>query len=276
LTFLALVVAAGATYGAYREHVGRGSAVLDATKLKGDVDAREEQLASAKTHASDLERELADCSAGRAADKTKQEETEKLAQDTANHLNATRVELDELRREHAEADKRLATFKAVSEKLRKMIDLGKLEVTIRHGRMMVKLPAGVLFASGSAQLSTEGQGTIKEVAGALREFRDRRYMVAGHTDNVPIGPSNYKSNWELSTARALTVTEDLASAGMNPSKLVAAGYGEYDPIRPNGTEAGRTENRRIEIVLLPNVEELSPMLKDGSGASGKVAAKTSK
>jgi chemotaxis protein MotB len=276
LSFLAIVVAAGTTYGAYREHVGRQAAIADAIRLKAEGDARGEVLAATKTHASDVERELADCSAGRAADKTKQEETEKLAQDTANNLNASRAELDDLRREHADADKRLAAFKAVSDKLRKMIDLGKLEVTMRHGRMMVKLPAGVLFASGSAQLSPEGQATIKEVAGALRDFRDRRFMVAGHTDNVPIGPSNYKSNWELSTARAVTVTEDLAGAGMNPSKLVAAGYGEYDPIRPNGAEAGRSENRRIEIVLLPNVEELSPMLKDGAGATGKVAAKANR
>jgi chemotaxis protein MotB len=261
------------TYGAYREHVALQSAIADAGKLRSEANAREEQLASTRTRASDVEKELADCSAGRASDKVKQEETDKLAQDTASNLSATRAELDDLRREHADADKRLAAFKAVSDKLRKMIDLGKLEVIMRHGRMMVKLPAGVLFASGSAQLSPEGQSTIKEVAGALREFHDRHFMVAGHTDNVPIGPSNYKSNWELSTARAVTVTEFLASVGMNPSKLVAAGYGEFDPIRPNAAEAGRSENRRIEIALLPNVEELTPILKDGGG---KIAAKTGK
>ena len=59
----------------------------------------------------------------------------------------------------------------------------------------------------------------------------------------------------------MTVTEFLASVGMNPSRLVAAGYSEYDPIRPNGSEAGRSENRRIEIVLLPNVSEISGLAK---------------
>ena len=271
---LALAAAGGSGYYAYREYGAHHAAAAEAAKLRSEADAREEALTAAKTHSSDLEKELADCSAGRAADKTKQEETEKLAQDMANNLNATKSELDELRREHAEADKRLAVFKSVTDKLRKMIDLGKLEVTIRRGRMMVKLPAGVLFPSGSAQLMPDGEVTVMEVASALRELRDRRFMVAGHTDNVPIGPSNYKSNWELSTARAVTVTEYLARLGVNPSKLIASGYGEYDPIRPNTSDAGRSENRRIEIVLLPNVEELSPMLKDSP--SGKVASKTGK
>jgi chemotaxis protein MotB len=157
-----------------------------------------------------------------------------------------------------------------------MIDAGKLDVTVRRGRMIVKLPAEVLFASGSAQLSPEGQAPLREVAAALRTFADRRFMVAGHTDNVPIGPSNYKSNWELSTARAVTVTEFLASVGMNPARLVAAGYSEYDPIRPNGSEAGRSENRRIEIVLLPNVEEISGLAKAAASFNKTEPAKANK
>jgi chemotaxis protein MotB len=190
----------------------------------------------------------------------------------ANNLNATRTELDELRQQHVEADKRLAAFKSFAEKLRKMIDAGKLEVTTRQGRMIVKLPAEILFASGSAQLSEAGHAPLKELAGVLKQFPDRRFMVAGHTDNVPIGPSNFKSNWELSTARAVTVTEFLASSGVNPSRLTAAGYSEYDPIRPNATEAGRSENRRIEIVLLPNVNEISALSKAAATANTPKAA----
>jgi chemotaxis protein MotB len=150
----------------------------------------------------------------------------------ANNLNATQAELVELRQQHADADKRLVAFKSFAEKLRKMIEAGKLEVTIRQGRMIVKLPAEILFASGSAQLSEAGHAPLKELAAVLKQFPDRRFMVGGHTDNIPIGPSSFKSNWELSTARAVTVTEFLASSGVNPSRLTAAGYSEYDPIRP--------------------------------------------
>jgi chemotaxis protein MotB len=113
---------------------------------------------------------------------------------------------------------------------------------------------------------------LKELAGVLKQFPDRRFMVAGHTDNIPIGPSNFKSNWELSTARAVTVTEFLASSGVNPGRLTAAGYSEYDPIRPNATEAGRSENRRIEIVLLPNVNEISGLAKAAASANGVASA----
>jgi len=82
-------------------------------------------------------------------------------------------------------------------------------------------------------------------------------MVAGHTDNVPITPpSNFRNNLQLSTARAETVTEQLIAAGMNAAHLAAAGYSEYEPARENTTETGRRENRRIEIVLLPNLAEI--------------------
>jgi len=261
VTFFAVAAAGGLGYFAYHEHMRHRSADMDVVRLGGEAKACADSISGTKTHAADVEKLLADCTSTRDADKAKREETEKLAQDTANNLNATKQELDELRQQHADADKRLAMFKSLGDRLRKMIDAGKLEVTVRRGRMIVKLPAEVLFASGSAQLAPEGQGPLREVAAALRTFADRRFMIAGHTDNVPIGPSNYKSNWELSTARAVTVTEFLASVGMNPSRLVAAGYSEYDPIKPNNSEAGRKENRRIEIVLLPDLSEL-PTLPD--------------
>src|SRR4029077_1305608 len=140
----------------------------------------------------------------------------------------------------------------------KMIDSGKLQVTMRHGRMIVKLPAEILFASGSADVSKGGQAALAEVAGVLKQMPERRFMIAGHTDNVPVGPpSPFKNNLQLSTARAETVTEQLIAAGMNPAHLSASGYSEYEPARENSSEAGRRENRRIEIVLLPNLAELS-------------------
>jgi chemotaxis protein MotB len=267
--FGALTIAGGVSYFAFREHA-RGSALAsDLDRARSEGRACTESLGGARAKSEGSDKELEDCRQAREGEKAKHDETEKLAQDTANNLSATRAELDELRELHAEADKRLAAFKTLGDKLRKMIDAGKLQVAIRRGRMIVKLPAEVLFASGSAQLSAEGHAPLKELAQVLRQFPDRRFMVAGHTDNVPIGPSNYKSNWELSTARAVTVTEFLASMGVSPARLAAAGYSEYDPIKPNGSEAGRAENRRIEIVLLPNVDEISGLAKQATLVSEK-------
>ena len=271
--FLCLAAAAGLGYLAYHEHTRSKVAEGDLGKTRGEAQSCGETLQGAKTHSEEAGKQLAECITVRDAEKAKQDELDKVAQDMANNLNATRSELVELRQQHADADKRLAAFKSFAEKLRKMIEAGKLEVTTRQGRMIVKLPAEILFASGSAQLSEAGHAPLKELAGVLKQFPDRRFMVGGHTDNVPIGPSNYKSNWELSTARAVTVTEFLASSGVNPSRLTAAGYSEYDPIRPNSTEAGRSENRRIEIVLLPNVNEISGLARVAASANAAAPAK---
>lgn len=198
--------------------------------------------------------QLGDALDAASSDRAAREATEKLA---ADQLDASRAELADLRAQQEEIQKRLASFRALTEKFRRMIDSGKLTVILRHGRMVVKMPAGVLFDSGSADLSKEGKDSLREVAGILKTM-DRRFMIAGHTDNQPVmtNDAGHKNNLELSTARALNVAQFLISSGMNPSKLVAAGYAEHEPVRENSTEPGRRENRRIEIVLLPNVTEL--------------------
>jgi chemotaxis protein MotB len=187
-------------------------------------------------------------------------------------LDASRAELVELRQQREEAEKRVAALRSLTDKFRKMIDSGKVQVVLRHGRMVVKLPAGILFDSGKAELSKEGKDALREVAQVLRQVPDRRLMVAGHTDNVPVvQPSPFKNNLELSTERALVVAQHLVASGLPPGRLVAAGYAEHEPVRENSTEAGRHENRRIEIVLLPNVTELPADILDGGTAPKRAA-----
>ncbi|MGO8991905.1 MAG: flagellar motor protein MotB [Polyangiaceae bacterium] len=202
---------------------------------------------------SDLTRatdDAASCKRDRDADRAS-------AAQVASNLKVSQGELDALRAERAETEKQLTAFRALTASFQKMIDSGKLQVTMRHGRMIVKLPAEILFASGSADISKGGENALAEVAGILKQMPERRFMIAGHTDNVPVGPpSPFKNNLQLSTARAERVTETLITAGMNPAHLSAAGYSEYEPARENSTEAGRRENRRIEIVLLPNLAEI--------------------
>jgi chemotaxis protein MotB len=235
--FVFLIVAAGAVgifigkrkYDAFMADVG--ACHLDRDRLTADV-AR---------------------LSGERADKEKQ------AAEATGTLNATRAELEDLRQQRAEADKRLEAFNAVRSKLQKMIDTGKLKVVIVRGRMVVKLPAEVLFPSGKAELSPAGESALTEVAAVLKEFKDRKFMVAGHTDIVPTDGAPYKNNWELSTARALTVTQFLTSKGVRPPNLAVAGYGEWDPVASNQTPQGRQENRRIELVLLPHSDEVLPV-----------------
>ena len=204
----------------------------------------------------DLTQQLAQAKMGTDEERKKREASEAQTGDLTKNLNSTAQELDSLRKQKAEAEKRLAAQRALTEKFRKMIDSGKIKISLRGGRMIMNLPSGVLFASGKADLSPEGKTVLTDVASVLKEFPDRKFVIAGHTDNAPLRGSKLKDNWELSTARALTVTKFLIGGGVAPTALSAAGYGEFDPIADNATDAGKQENRRIEIILVPNIEEL--------------------
>jgi chemotaxis protein MotB len=164
--------------------------------------------------------------------------------------------LDELRRQKLAAEARAATFRSLVDKLRSMIDAGQLKVTIRNGRMLIVLPNDVLFDSGRIDLKAAGKTTLNQVAQALAGISDRRFLVAGHTDNLPIKTARFPSNWELSTGRAVEVAKLLAAGGMKPELVGAAGYAEFAPLAGNETPEGRAQNRRIEIILEPNLSDL--------------------
>jgi chemotaxis protein MotB len=214
-----------------------------------------------------LDGSAAACVKERDSLKARTNETESTLSKVKGNLSASQQELEELRKWKSDAAKRMQTFRDMSKKLQKMVDAGKLGVRVRDGRLVMRLPQDVLFPSGSAALSREGELSLMEVAVILRQFPDRRFMVAGHTDNQPV-KETYKDNWELSMARALVVARFMIEAKMKPENIVAAGYGEFDPIAKNETPEGRRENRRIEIILLPDLSEL-PMLPEDMAKADK-------
>src|SRR5215471_16375714 len=214
------------------------------------------------------------CEKERAALKARSNEAESSVSQMKGTLTASQQELEELRKWKSDAAKRMQTFREMSKKLQKMVDAGKLGVRVRDGRLVMRMPQDVLFPSGSATLAREGELNLMEVAVILRQFPDRRFMVAGHTDNQPIKDkgNEYKDNWELSMARALVVARFMIEAKMNPANMVVAGYGEFDPIAKNSTPEGRKENRRIEIILLPDISEL-PQLPEDIASAAQAPAK---
>jgi chemotaxis protein MotB len=190
-------------------------------------------------------------------------------------LASAETRLAELNEERSEIREQLAEFRQLTQQFKRMIDSGRLEVTFRRGRMIVELPAAVLFPSGSSELTPDGGKALSEVAKILRGMRSRRFIVAGHTDNIPVSTQQFPSNWELSTARAVQVTKELIRGGMRAEQLVPAGYAEHDPIAGNGSEKGRQKNRRIEIILeprlapMPGLEKPKPQPKVQAKASAK-------
>lgn len=120
--------------------------------------------------------------------------------------------------------------------------------------IVVTLLDKVLFSSGKADIKPAGKEALSKVASVLVDVPNE-ISVEGHTDNEPIKRSRYlfKSNWELSSARATTVLYFLEEQGIYPERMSATGYGEYRPVAENDTKEGRQRNRRVEIVILPEI-----------------------
>lgn len=157
-----------------------------------------------------------------------------------------------------------ARFDALRERLKELTELG-LEVTVRHNKMVISLPGDVLFAPGSAKLSKSGERVLAKVLAALLgdpALRERYYQVAGHTDNQPVVRTveEFKDNWGLSLMRSrevlLFLTRVEGGPGLDVKRWSAAGYAETDPVATNATVEGRRRNRRVELVVQPNVEEM--------------------
>ncbi|HXN33972.1 MAG TPA: OmpA family protein [Polyangiaceae bacterium] len=171
-------------------------------------------------------------------------------------LDDAKARLDELRKAQAAAEARAQLFQQFVQKLKKMIDAGQLKVGTRAGRLVIALPNDVLFDSGQTAIKPAGKEALGQLARVLVTVRGRAFQVGGHTDNVPIQTARFPSNWELSTARAVEVVKLLIAQNEDPHALSASGYGEFDPIASNDSPEGRAKNRRIELTLQPNLDEL--------------------
>jgi chemotaxis protein MotB len=171
-------------------------------------------------------------------------------------LDDTKARLDELRKAQAAAEARAQLFQQFVQKFKSMIDAGQLKIATRNGRLVLQLPNDVLFDSGQTAIKPAGKDALTQVAAVLKTVKGRSFQVAGNTDNVPIQNARFASNWELSTSRAVEVVKLLIARGVDPKGLSAAGYGEFDPVAGNDSPDGKGKNRRIEITLQPNLDEL--------------------
>ncbi len=172
--------------------------------------------------------------------------------------------LDAAKEQAALLDRIKARFEALREKLKGLTEIG-LEVTIRHNKMVISLPGDVLFAAGSAKLSKSGERALSKVKKVLLSdpgLTERYYQVAGHTDNQQLvrTAEEFKDNWGLSLMRArevlLFLTSTESGGGLNVKHWSAAGYAEIDPVAPNSSPEARRRNRRVEIVVQPDVGEM--------------------
>jgi chemotaxis protein MotB len=265
--------------------------VASLTKEREDLQVRSErlngELATVRSQITDLEQKHASGSA------SAQEEIAKLQQQAASmEAEAARLatEREQLRQEQArlaatldqeraakeakEAEiRRLTqTQEALSKSLQDEISKGNITIQQVRDRLTINMVDRVLFDSGHAEVKPAGQKVLKQVSDVLKTVTDKQIRIEGHTDNVPISvklQSRYKTNWELSTARATTVVRFLIDQGsLDPRHLSAVGYADTQPVASNDTEEGRSANRRIEIVLYPkDLKEIADQVQPSAGVS---------
>lgn len=146
----------------------------------------------------------------------------------------------------------------LEERLQKEIQDKQVSLQMLEKGLVITVVGDLLFDSGKAKIRSEGYPVLSKVAKVLKEnVPDYNVGIEGHTDNQPIKHSGWKTNWELSSARALSVLHYLVSEeGISPERLSAIGYGEYRPVASNDTKEGRQANRRVEIVVLPQVTKV--------------------
>lgn len=202
-------------------------------------------------------------------------ENERLREHVGYLTQRLDEEVAKVSREKEEEMARLkATHDDMVKAMQKEIEQGQIKVTQLADRLSLNIVDKILFPSGEAEISEQGKEVLKRVGDILRQTRDKTIRIEGHTDNVPISrhlQARFPTNWELSTARATNVVRFLQDeAGIEAASLEAVGRGEYHPIASNRTAAGRSQNRRIEIILSPRVRVAGePAASPAKGAGKK-------
>ena len=193
------------------------------------------------------------------------QETQRDLQRREDELNRTMSEMAEKEQRVNELEDILQRQDSIVEELRHTVSnalLGfqdeGLSVEIRNGKVYVSLEENLLFATGSTQVDRQGEQALSELAAVLEQNPDINVMIEGHTDDVPVrSGASFRDNWDLSVMRATAIVRILQRHGdIDPQRFIAAGRGEYHPVDSDDTPEARRKNRRTEIILTPQLDEL--------------------
>lgn len=223
-------------------------------KLQSDLSACDNNLKSSNAKISDLNSQVANLKNDNAAlsvdaAKYKAYEADEKASEEA--LNAALAEQG-------------TSLKEIEEKLTtgltQLIDSG-MGIEFKLGLLHISLPEKMLFKEGNATLSTNSQKALSPLASILNDYPKMQIYVVGHTDALKIHNARFEDNWSLSTERANSIVRVFRDKyNVDPARLLAAGRGKYLPVASNDTKEGRTLNRRIEIILNPNLVKLYELM----------------
>ena len=192
------------------------------------------------------------------------EEKERKLLDSQNELELRSLRVAELEAIINRKDSMVTALKQKISKALIGLEGDGLTIEQRNGKVYISLEEDLLFASGKYEINQTGKQALDKLSDALSYQKDLEILVEGHTDSIPLsGRGLVKDNWDLSVLRATSVVKRLTSnTNLDPTQLIAAGRSEFVPISSNETSEGRGENRRIEMILSPNLDDLFKLLEE--------------
>lgn len=191
------------------------------------------------------------------------EKTRKVNDSLSVSLNEREKKVKELEQVLASKEKAVQDLKnRISNALLNFKE-NDITVKVKNGKVYVSLAEQLLFGSGSVEVDSKGVSALQQLAKAIKDQKDINILVEGHTDNVPISKKSayMNDNWDLSVMRATSITKILTKAGVSPKQITASGRGEYAPLAGNDTPQNKQKNRRTEIIITPNLDELFRILE---------------
>lgn len=191
------------------------------------------------------------------------ENTRKLNDSLSNSLAEREKKVHELEAVLANKDKAVQDLRSKITNALLNFKENDITVKVKNGKVYVSLAEQLLFGSGSVEVDAKGVTALQQLAKAIKDQRDINIMVEGHTDNVPISKkSQYMSdNWDLSVMRATSITRILTKAGVASQQITASGRGEFSPLMANDSPQNKSRNRRTEIIITPDLDELFKILE---------------
>ena len=236
--------------------------------LQANYVEAKEQLAAANARATSLEQQMKQQARSTAA-------LQRSLDKSLNNANQNNVSIDKLVDQINESNKyirHLVDVKSKSDSLNMVLtnnltrslskeELKEVDVQVLKGVVYVSLNDNMLYKSGSYEISDRAGETLAKIAKIITDYKDYSVLIEGNTDNVPITRENIRNNWDLSCLRASSVVQALQTKyGVDPKRLTAGGRGEYNPLTSNATDAGKSRNRRTQIIITPKLDEFMELL----------------
>ena len=236
--------------------------------LQANYVETKEQLAAANARATSLEQQMKQQARSTAA-------LQRSLDKSLTNANQNNVSIDKLVDQINESNKyirHLVDVKSKSDSLNMVLtnnltrslskeELKEVDVQVLKGVVYVSLNDNMLYKSGSYEISDRAGETLSKIAKIITDYKDYSVLIEGNTDNVPITRENIRNNWDLSCLRASSVVQALQTKyGVDPKRLTAGGRGEYNPLTSNATDAGKSRNRRTQIIITPKLDEFMELL----------------